>query len=312
MTECSSLGSNETPAPLKSKLDGGSWSLWEKLAADRPDFGRPSVFADHINESRWLSFTTTFREPTFLDAVRNLTGNVAGEGGLITFPESNWLVSIVIPHQPHFINQPAGVSVLWSYGLHVDAPGNFVGKPMSAGSGREIMTEIVGHLRLDEAAPRILNSSICIPCMMPFITSQFLRRKSGDRPLVVPKHSKNLAFIGQFCELPYDVVFTVEYSIRSAQAAVYQLLGLKREPPPVYQGKSELRVLYHALLALHGIGLGVPCRDPIMGPIRPRLRNGLPEDRLAPDWPHAARTPWFACGYQSAALNVGNSGRPVA
>jgi oleate hydratase len=80
--------------------------------------------------------------------------------------------------------------------------------------------------------------------MMPFITSQFLHREQGDRPQVVPKGSRNLGFIGQFCELPEDVVFTVEYSIRSAQAAV--LLGLKREPPPVYRGEFDPRVLYKA------------------------------------------------------------------
>jgi myosin-crossreactive antigen len=51
--------------------------------------------------------------------------------------------------------------------------------------------------------------------------------------------------------LPDDVVFTVEYSIRSAQAAVYALLGLKREPPAVYMGKFDPRVLYKAFMALH-------------------------------------------------------------
>ena len=38
--------------------------------------------------------------------------------------------------------------------------------------------------------------------MMPFITSQFLPREKGDRPDVIPKGSNNLAFMGQFCELP--------------------------------------------------------------------------------------------------------------
>jgi len=33
-------------------------------------------------------------------------------------------------------------------------------------------------------------------------------------------------------------VFTVEYLVRSAQAAVYALFGLKREPPAVYKGNS--------------------------------------------------------------------------
>jgi len=89
--------------------------------------------------------------------------------------------------------------------------------------------------------------------MMPFITSQFLRREKGDRPQVVPEHSKNLAFVGQFCELPDDVVFTVEYSIRSAQTAVYSLLGLTRTPPPVYKGNHDPRVLLKAFLTLHGI-----------------------------------------------------------
>ena len=74
--------------------------------------------------------------------------------------------------------------------------------------------------------------------MVPFITSQFLRREIGDRPQPVPKGWTNLAFIGQFCELADDVVFTVEYSIRSAMAAVYGLLRLKRQPPPVYKGRT--------------------------------------------------------------------------
>jgi oleate hydratase len=251
MTEASSLGTMDTAPALNGKEVGGAWTLWQKIAAGRPEFGRPATFADHIDESKWVSFTTTLHHPTFLGFVRDFTGNVPGEGGLITFPQSNWLASIVIPYQPHFIGQPDDVSVLWGYGLAVDKPGDFVKKPMSACTGREIMTEVLGHLHIEADASEILESSICIPCMMPFITSQFLRRGKGDRPQVVPKGSRNLAFMGQFCELPEDVVFTVEYSIRSAQVAVYALLGLKREPPAVYKGKFDPRVLYKAFMALH-------------------------------------------------------------
>jgi oleate hydratase len=200
-----------------------------------------------------LSFTTTFRDPTFFRLVRDLTGNVPGEGGLITFPESGWLASIVLPHQHHFIGQPVDVQVLWGYGLFIDKPGNFVTKPMSACTGREIMREIIGHLGMGDHTPKILETCTCIPCMMPFITSQFLRRAKGDRPHVVPDRSKNLAFIGQFCELPEDVVFTVEYSVRSAQTAVYSLLGLSRTPPPVYKGRYDPRVLLKAFLTLHDV-----------------------------------------------------------
>jgi oleate hydratase len=185
--------------------------------------------------------------------VRDLTGNASGEGGLVTFPESSWMASIVIPHQPHFIGQPGDVSVFWGDGLFVDKPGNFVKKPMSACTGREILTEVLGHLGVEAEKARILETSTCIPCMMPFITSQFLPREKGDRPQVRPNGSKHLAFTGQFCELPEDVVFTVEYSVRSAQAAVYDLLGLKRQPLAVYKGEFNPRVLFGAFKALHDL-----------------------------------------------------------
>ena len=47
------------------------------------------------------------------------------------------------------------------------------------------------------------------------------------------------------------MVFTVEYSIRSAMAAVYGLLGLKREPPPVYKGQYSPHTLFRAFATLH-------------------------------------------------------------
>ncbi len=44
MTDASSIGSmTRVPTPL-TKADSGGWSLWEKLADGRPEFGDPSVF----------------------------------------------------------------------------------------------------------------------------------------------------------------------------------------------------------------------------------------------------------------------------
>jgi len=251
MTDASSLGGMDRAPPMLGKQDGGAWTLWERIAAERPEFGHPKVFSDHVEQSKWVSFTTTLHDSTLLRLVRDATGNVPGEGGLITFPKSGWLCSIVIPHQPHFIGQPKDVGVLWGYGLSVDAPGDFVPKPMAACTGREIMTEVLGQLRITTEAAGILASSICVPCMMPFITSQFLCRGAGDRPDVIPQGWDNLGLIGQFCELPEDVVFTVEYSIRSAQVAVSRLLGLESSPPAVYRGRFDPRVLYRAFMALH-------------------------------------------------------------
>jgi myosin-crossreactive antigen len=122
-------------------------------------------------------------------------------------------------------------------------------KHMPECTGREIMIEIMGHLGIVGQADAILASSNCIPCIMPFITSRFLPRAHGDLPRVVPTQSVSLGFIGPFCELPDDVVFTVEYSIRSAQAAVAELLDLNQTPPPVDKGVFDPRILFRAFVA---------------------------------------------------------------
>jgi len=83
--------------------------------------------------------------------------------------------------------------------------------------------------------------------MLPYITSEFLTRAQGDRPEVVPDDSVNLAFIGQFAEVPDDTVFTVEYSVRTAQTAVYKLLKLDKEPVPMYHGGHNPEVLFDAM-----------------------------------------------------------------
>ncbi|HEY8098220.1 MAG TPA: oleate hydratase, partial [Methylobacter sp.] len=223
MTEGSSLGSMTSPAILNSKQSGGSWDLWEDIANGRPGFGHPAVFAENIEQTKWQSFTVTLSDPTFFTFIEEFTGNEAGTGGLFTLVDSNWFMSIVLAHQPHFINQPENIFVFWGYGLFPDRVGNFVNKAMSECTGEEILIELFQHLKLGDKAQPIIDAAICIPCMMPFITSQFMPRIKGDRPDVVPPGAKNFAFIGQFCEIPDDVVFTVEYSVRSAQMAAYKL-----------------------------------------------------------------------------------------
>ncbi len=251
MTEASSNGTMDAAPALNGKRTGGAWTLWETIARGRPELGNPVNFTDHVDESKWMSFTTTLKNTELFDLIRDFTGNVPGEGGLITFVGSAWLMSIVLPHQPHFIDQPDDVQVLWGYALSIDKPGDHVGKSMAACNGREIMTELLGHLGASARAETIMAGAICLPCMMPFITSQFLARKKGDRPRVHPEGYANFAVTGQFCEQPDDVVFTVEYSVRSAMTAVYELLGLDRKPPAVFKGQLDPRNLYKAFRALH-------------------------------------------------------------
>ncbi|MFJ9722430.1 oleate hydratase [Streptomyces sp. NPDC101209] len=251
MTDASTLGTH-TSAPPPAPGRSGSWLLWHRLARGREEFGNPAAFDKHVKESRWESFTVTAKDPAFLDALAEFDGRETGRGGLMTFTDSNWLLTIVANRQPVYRDQPEGVSVWWGYGLFPGRAGNHTPKPMTMCSGREILEEVLHHLRFDgELAERVLATSTVVPCVMPYITSQFLVRRREDRPHVVPEGSVNLAFIGQFAEVPDDVVFTVEYSVRTAWTAVSRLLRLDRQPPAVHKGHLDPQVLAAALETMH-------------------------------------------------------------
>lgn len=250
MTENSTVGDLNHPAVLnQSVTERGCWSLWGKLAAKSPDFGRPEVFCGDIDKSKWLSFTMTFTDDEIVfPYLLELTGDAPGMGGVVTIKDSSWMMSWTAPKQPHFINQPDNVKVLWAYGLFPDAEGDYIKKKMSDCTGRELLEELCYHMGLADRIPEILeHTTNVIPCMMPYITAQFMPRVLGDRPQVVPQGSVNLAFLGQFAEVPDDCVFTVEYSVRSAMMAVYNLLPLDKEVIPVHPSKYDARVLLTAL-----------------------------------------------------------------
>lgn len=245
MTDASSLGSMSAAPPKLKKARNGSWTLWETLAQGRPSFGNPAAFNSCVAQSDWASFTVTLKNPAFFDLMQRFSGNEAGTGGLVTFKDSNWLMSIVLAHQPHFANQPADVQVFWGYGLFPDRIGNFVAKAMADCTGAELLLELCGHLRFDLET---MDTANCIPCRMPYITSMFMPRAPGDRPLPVPPDTKNFAFISQFVDIPLDTVFTVEFSVRVAQMVVYQLLDIVKPIPPVTPHDKSLHVQFNALV----------------------------------------------------------------
>ena len=90
----------------------------------------------------------------------------------------------------------------------------------------------------------------CIPVAMPFIDSLFMPRGAGDRPKVLPDGASNFAFLGQLAEQPRDCVFTVEYSVRSAQTAVYGLFETDKSVIPVYDSIHKPQVLIRAMKAI--------------------------------------------------------------
>jgi len=136
------------------------------------------------------------------------------------------------------------VTISWGYALHPDRVGDFVVKPMSECSGAEILRELAGHLNFD---PEIFDKASCVPCRMPYITSMFMPRSNRDRPVPAPKSVTNLSFISQFVEIPDDVVFTVEYSVRAAQIAVYERTGLDLPIPPITRHDQSFKVMIDSL-----------------------------------------------------------------
>ncbi|MFT6985838.1 MAG: oleate hydratase [Psychromonas sp.] len=253
ITESTDNGSWDSAPLLKSKSSSGSWLLWDKIAKKDKAFGNPGVFSDDIDRQKWYSFTATLKDSSFHDYMENFSGNVDGTGGLVTFTDSNWLLSIVIARQPHFPDQEKEVKVFWGYGLYPDKKGNHINKKMSECSGKEILEELWFHLNIQDLMKPIIESGKvnCIPVAMPFIDSLFMPYALGDRPAVLPEGSTNFAFVGQFSELPKDCVFTVEYSVRSAQTAVYGLFETTKEVLPVYNSIYQPSVLLKALAAIN-------------------------------------------------------------
>lgn len=183
-----------------------------------------------------------------------LTGDKPGMGGLVTIKDSSWFMSWVVPKDPHFINQPENVKVLWAYALNLDVEGDYIKKTMSDCTGREMFEELLYHMGLEDKIPEILSHTVnVIPSMMPYITSQFMPRVKGDRPEVIPAGSKNFGFLGQYAEVANDCVFTVEYSVRSAMMAVYGLMDLGKVVDPVYPSQYDIRVLANAAKTCLGL-----------------------------------------------------------
>lgn len=78
--------------------------------------------------------------------------------------------------------QPEDVYTLWGYGLFTDRDGDFVGKPMAEATGREILTELLGHPGMSDIEEQVAATTTVIPVMMPYITSRFAPRTVHDRP----------------------------------------------------------------------------------------------------------------------------------
>ncbi len=179
-------GNDSVPELIRDRRDG-AWALWQTLAKKAKDFGRPNTFDGNIDENKWESFTLTMHGDSLLKRLTAYSGNEPGTGGLMTFVDSGWLMSIVVPHQPHFPDMPADTYTLWGYGLFVDNAGDYVKKPMAQATGKEILTELLGQLGFDDIKDAVLATTDVTSVMMPYASALFSRAVPEDRPLVPPQ-----------------------------------------------------------------------------------------------------------------------------
>ncbi len=260
MTEATTYGDLDAapPVAVDRRVPGADsgWTLWRNLAAKSPIFGKPEKFCGDVDKSIWESATLTCRPSPLVDKLKTLAVNDpysgrAVTGGIITFTDSNWLMSFTCNRQPQFPNQPKDVLVLWAYALFMDRDGDFVKKPMPACTGREILAELCFHLGIADKLDEVVAATKVRLALMPYITAQFMPRAAGDRPRVVPEGCANLALVGQFVETSNDVVFTVESSVRTGRIAAYSLLGLRKPVPDVAPTQYDVRALFRAARTLN-------------------------------------------------------------
>jgi len=260
ITEGTAYGDLDTaPVLARGKSEPGpdsDWTLWKNLAAQSPIFGKPAKFYGDSDRSMWESATLTCKPSPLVEKLKELSVNdpYSGRtvtGGIITFTDSNWVMSFTCNRQPHFPDQPGDVLVLWVYALLMDRNGNHVAKPMPACTGREILAELCYHLGIADQIDAVAANTKVRTALMPYITAEFMPRAAGDRPHVVPAGCTNLGLLGQFVETDNDVVFTMESSVRTARVAVYTLLNLPKAVPDLSPTQYDIRNLLKAARALN-------------------------------------------------------------
>lgn len=242
ITDSATIGDYDTPAPENPDY-GAAASLWKRATERFYNLGNPDKFFADRNASEWVSFTLTTSNHLLLNEITRITTQVPGNAlnsFLSTRPitplgHNDVNMSIVVHHQPHFTTQKPNESVIWGYFLYPRRHGEFIEKPYIEMTGKEMAEELIGQLSKVDPGPgnimdkksAILDSIINnIPVYMPYASALFNNRAKTDRPEVIPAHSTNLAFTGEFAEQPYQMIFTEQSAVRSGEIAAYHFTGI--------------------------------------------------------------------------------------
>ena len=242
ITDSATLGDFNTPAAENMDY-GAASSLWKKASDHFYNLGNPDKFFADRDASEWVSFTLTTKNHLVLNEIARITTQEPGNAlnsFISTEPvtplgQKDVTMSIVVHHQPHFTSQKPNETVLWGYFLYPRRHGEIIDKPYIEMTGKEMLQELIGQLSKVDPGPinisdkeeEIMDSVInCIPVYMPYASALFNNRAKSDRPKVIPKHSTNLAFTGEFVEQPYQMIFTENSAVRSGEIAAFHFAGI--------------------------------------------------------------------------------------
>ncbi|WP_057875310.1 oleate hydratase [Liquorilactobacillus aquaticus] len=245
ITDSATLGDYTQPA-VENADYGAAASLWKKATEHFYNLGNPDKFFADRNASEWVSFTLTTKNHLLLNEITRITTQLPGNAlnsFISTMPitplgHKDVNMSIVVHHQPHFTTQKSNETVIWGYFLYPRRKGEFVDKQYIKMNGKEMILELIGQLAKVDPGPlnimdkkeAILNSVInCIPVYMPYASALFNNRAKADRPEVIPVHSTNLAFTGEFVEQPYQMIFTEQSAVRSGEIAAFHFAGVSMD-----------------------------------------------------------------------------------
>jgi len=263
ITDSATLGDFDTPAAENMDY-GAASSLWKKAAEQFYNLGTPDKFFADRDASEWVSFTLTTKDHLLLNEITRITTQEPGNAlnsFISTTPisplhQKDVNMSIVVHHQPHFTSQKPNETVIWGYFLYPRRVGEFVTKPYIEMTGKEMVQELIGQLSKVDPGPgnirdkeALIMDSVTnnIPVYMPYASALFNNRAKSDRPKVIPAHSTNLAFTGEFVEQPYQMIFTEQSAVRSGEIAAFHFAGIPMSrlvPTPRYD--KDLKTLARA------------------------------------------------------------------
>jgi len=245
ITDSATMGDYDTPARENMEY-GISAALWKKATERFYNLGTPDKFFNDRKNSEWVSYTLTTKNHLLLNEITRITTQIPGNAlnsFLSTTPitplgQKDVNTSIVVHHQPHFTTQQPNESVIWGYFLYPRRTGEFVHKQYIKMTGKEMAQELIGQLSKVDPGPdnikhheaEILDSIVNnVPVYMPYASALFNNRAKADRPKVIPDHSTNLAFTGEFVDQPYQMIFTEQSATRSGEIAAYHFAGVSMD-----------------------------------------------------------------------------------